>query len=238
MQMNLPTGSSARNIKLGNSLAIWHGGILMKRVLLVDDHSIVRQGLRNLIELESDMEVAGEASSGNEAIKLARSNGYDVVVLDISMPDKNGVDTLRDLKHVSPDLPVLILSGYAEAQYALNLIRSGCKGYLSKDADSEEIIRAIRTIANGKRYISPELAELMTNELIRPTDKLLHETLSDREFQVFFKLAGGLSATEIADELCISVKTVSTYRTRVLEKMNLKTNADLTYYAIKNQLIS
>ncbi len=210
----------------------------MKKILLVDDHNIVRQGLRNLIALESDLEVAGEAASGVEALKLVRNNVYDVVVLDISMPDKNGVDTLHDLKHTAPDLPVLILSGYAEEQYALNLIRSGCKGYLSKDADSDEIIKAIRTIANGKRYISAELAELMSNELSHPSEKLLHETLSDREFQVFFKLAGGLSPTEIANELNISIKTVSTYRTRILEKMSLKTNADLTYYAIKNELVS
>jgi two-component system, NarL family, invasion response regulator UvrY len=210
----------------------------MKKILLVDDHGIVRQGLKNLIELESDLEVTGEAASGVEALKLVRSNNYDVVVLDISMPDKNGVDTLHDLKHIAPDLPVLILSGYAEAQYALNLIRSGCKGYLSKDANSDEIIKAIRTIANGKRYISSELAELMSEQLSHPTEKQLHENLSDREFQVFFKLAGGLSPTEIAAELNISIKTVSTYRTRILEKMSLKTNADLTYYAIKNGLIT
>jgi DNA-binding NarL/FixJ family response regulator len=210
----------------------------MKKILLVDDHNIVRQGLKNLIELEADLEVAGEAASGVEALKLIRSNSYDVVVLDISMPDKNGVDTLHDLKHIAPDLPVLILSGYAEAQYALNLIRSGCKGYLSKDADSDEIIKAIRTIASGKRYISSELADLMTDQLSHPSEKQLHEALSDREFQVFFKLAGGLSPTEIAAELNISIKTVSTYRTRILEKMSLKTNADLTYYAIKNELIT
>lgn len=210
----------------------------MKKILLVDDHSIVRQGLKNLIELENDLEVSGEAASGVEALKLVRKNSYDIVVLDISMPDKNGVDTLHDLKHISPDLPVLILSGYAEAQYALNLIRSGCKGYLSKDADSDEIIKAIRTIANGKRYISAELAELMSEQLSHPSEKQLHETLSDREFQVFFKLAGGLSPTDIAAELNISIKTVSTYRTRILEKMSLKTNADLTYYAIKNELVS
>jgi len=211
---------------------------MKKRILLVDDHSIVRTGLRNLIELEKDLEVAGEATNGNEALTLVRSNTYDIIVMDVSMPDKNGVDTLHDLKHVAPDLPVLILSGYAEQQYALNLMRSGCKGYLSKDAESDEIIKAIRTISAGRRYISAELAELMANEMSHPSDKLLHETLSDREFQVFFKLAGGLSATEIGDELNISVKTVSTYRTRILEKMSLKTNADLTYYAIKNQLIS
>ena len=209
----------------------------MKNVLLVDDHDIVRQGLKNLIELELDIRVTGEAASGSEALKLVRANKYDIIVLDISMPDKNGVDTMHDLKHVAPDLPVLILSGYAEAQYALNLIRSGCKGYLSKGADSSEIIKAIKTIANGKRYISAELAELMTDQLSHPSDKQLHETLSHREFQVFFKLASGLSPTDIGAELNISTKTVSTYRMRILEKMSLKTNADLTYYAIKNGLI-
>ncbi len=210
----------------------------MKNILLVDDHSIVRQGLKNLIELEVGLQVTGEAASGIEALKLVRTNQYDIMVLDISMPDKNGVDTLHDLKHIAPNLPVLILSGFAEEQYALNLMRSGCKGYLAKDADSDEIIKAIKMIANGKRYISSELAELMSNELSHPSEKLLHEMLSEREFQVFFKLAGGLSPTEIAAELNISIKTVSTYRTRILEKMSLKTNADLTYYAIKNELVS
>ena len=209
----------------------------MKNVLLVDDHDIVRQGLKNLIELETDIRVTGEAASGAEALKMVRANNYDIIVLDISMPDKNGVDTMHDLKHVAPDLPVLILSGYAEAQYALNLIRSGCKGYLSKGADSSEIIKAIKTIANGKRYISAELAELMTDQLSHPSEKQLHESLSHREFQVFFKLSSGLSPTEIGNELNISTKTVSTYRMRILEKMSLKTNADLTYYAIKNGLI-
>ena len=219
------------------SLIIINIGHLVKNVLLVDDHSIVRQGLKNLIELEADLMVTGEAASGLEALNLVRVNKYDVMVLDISMPDKNGVDTVYDLKHIAPGLPVLILSGYAEAQYALNLIRSGCKGYLSKGADSAEIIKAIRVIANGKRYISAELAELMTDQLSHPSEKQLHESLSDREFQVFFKLAGGISPTDIGAELNISTKTVSTYRMRILEKMSLKTNADLTYYAIKNGLI-
>jgi two-component system invasion response regulator UvrY len=210
----------------------------MKKILLVDDHQIVIQGLRNLIALESDMEVTDEASSGDEALKLVRTNTYDVMVLDISMPDKNGVDTLHELKHIAPDLPVLVLSGYAEEQYALNLMRSGCKGYLSKDADSDEIIHAIRTVAKGKKYISSQLAELMSNSLNHPTEKQLHETLSEREFQVFFKLASGLSPTEIGEDLHISIKTVSTYRTRILEKMQLKNNADLTYYAIKYGLIT
>lgn len=209
----------------------------MKKILLVDDHKIVRQGLRNLIEMESDLLVADEAASGVEALQLIRKNTYDIVVLDISMPDKNGVDTLHDLKHIAPDLPVLVLSGYAEEQYALNLMRSGCKGYLSKDADSDEIIKAIRVIANGKKYISSELADLMTSELSHPSEKQLHETLSEREFQVFYKLASGVTPSEIANELNISIKTVSTYRSRILEKMSLKTNADLTYYAIKYALV-
>ena len=210
----------------------------MKNILLVDDHSIVRQGLKNLIELEADLKVTGEAASGLEALNLVRNKEYDIMVLDISMPGKNGVDTLHDLKHISPNLPVLILSGYAEEQYALNLVRSGCKGYLSKDADPDEIIKAIRNIANGKRYISSQLAELMSEQLSHPSEKQLHEMLSNREFQVFYKLASGSTPTEIGLELNISTKTVSTYRMRILEKMSLKTNADLTYYAIKNALLN
>ncbi len=210
----------------------------MKNILLVDDHSIVREGLRNLIALETDLQVTAEASSGAEAIRLVREQSFDAMVLDISMPDKNGVDTLHDLKHVAPELPVLVLSGYSEDQYALNLMRNGCKGYLSKNADADEIIRAIRTVASGKRYISAELAELMSNELSRPTEKQLHEMLSDREFQVFVKLASGQTPTAIAEELFISIKTVSTYRSRILEKMVMKSNADLTYYAIKYGLLN
>jgi len=209
-----------------------------RRILLVDDHGIGRSGMRSLIELEDDLEVTGEAGSGMEALQLIRKQDFDIVLLDISMPDKNGVDTLRDMQRIKPELSVLILSGYAEELYALNLIRSGCRGYLSKDADPAEIIKAIRTICNGRRYVSVELADLLANELIKPSDKRMHETLSEREFQVFYKLASGKSPTDIANELFLSVKTVSTYRARVLEKMNLKTNADLTYYAIKNELIN
>lgn len=210
----------------------------MKKILLVDDHRIVRDGLRNLIELESDLQVTGEASSGDEALQMVRENDFDAVVLDISMPDKNGVVTLNELIHISPKLPVLVLSGYSEDQYALNLMRNGCKGYLTKNADSDEIIKAIRTVAAGKRYISPELAELMTQELSHPSEKQLHEMLSAREFQVFVQLAVGQTPTSIGEELSISIKTVSTYRTRIMEKMAMKSNADLTYYAIRNGLIN
>ena len=210
---------------------------MKKQILLVDDHAILRQAIRHMIDSESDLQVAGEANSGQTALKLIRNQNFDAIVLDISMPDKNGVDTVRDLKSIAPDLPVLILSGYAPDQYALNLMRLGCKGYIAKDADPEEIIRAIRTVSNGRSYISAEVAELMAIQLVKPSEKPLHEDLSDRELQVFLKLAQGISPTDIANELFLSVKTVSTYRTRILEKMSLKSNADLTYYAIKNHLI-
>ena len=199
---------------------------MKKQILLVDDHTILRQAMRGLIEAESDLCVGAEAGSGQEALKWVRQKQFDAVVLDISMPDKNGIDTVRDLKHIAPDLAVLILSGYAADQYALGLIRLGCKGY-----------RAIRQVSQGKHYFTPEVAELMSQQLIKPNEKPLHEELSEREFQVFIKLASGRSATEIADELFISVKTVSTYRSRILEKMGFKTNADMTYYAIKNGLV-
>lgn len=209
----------------------------MKNILIVDDHSIVRQGLKNLISLEKDLQVTGEAANGLEALIMVRANHYDAILLDISMPNKNGVDTLRDLKHVAADLPVLILSGFGEQQYALNLMRNGCKGYVNKGSDPDEIIKAIRLVANGKKYISAELAELMSETLIKPTEKCAHETLSEREFQVFFKIASGLSPSKIGEILNISIKTVSTYRSRILEKMHLQSNAELTYYAIKNALI-
>lgn len=211
---------------------------MKKAVLLVDDHGIVRSGLRALLEMEPDLCVAGEAADGIEAIAQVRRQAFDITVLDLSMPGKDGIDILRDLQRIRPDMPVLILSGYAETQYALSLIRAGCRGYLSKDADPNEIVKAIRTICAGHRYVSAALASLLADQLAQPVDRALHELLSAREFQVFHKLASGRSATEIADELCLSVKTVSTYRSRVLEKMKLKTNADLTYYAIKHALIN
>ncbi len=210
----------------------------MKNILLVDDHSIVHQGLKNLIEREEGLQVTGEAISGFDAMNLVRENQYDAVVLDVSMSDKSSIDTLHGLKHFAPGLPVLILSRYAEEQYALNLMRNGCNGYLSKEADANEIIKAIKTISNGKQYVSSELANIVISELSHPCEKLLHELLSKREFQVFIKLASGASPTGIAAELKISIKTVSTYRTRLLEKMNFKTNAELIYYAIKNNLVT
>jgi DNA-binding NarL/FixJ family response regulator len=207
------------------------------RILIADDHEIVRAGFAQFIADQGDMKVTGEASTGDEVIALIRRDQFDVVLLDISMPHKNGIDCLRIIRQINPTLPVLMLSGYPEEHYAVNLLRSGASGYISKNAPPEELMRAIRVVARGKRYLSETAADLVSAELAHPTDKKLHETLSEREFQIFRKLAAGQSPTEIAEELHLSVKTVSTYRARVLEKMHLKTNADLTYYAIKNSLL-
>lgn len=207
------------------------------RILLVDDHQIVRAGLKQFIVEHADLVVAGEAASGDEAIRHIREHDFDVVILDISMPDKNGIDTLRIIKQIKPELQVLVLSGYPETHYAVNMLRAGAGGYVCKDASPDEVIKAIRVVARGRRYLSEAATDLVSEQLVKPTEKMMHETLSEREFQIFRKLAGGQSPTSIADELHLSVKTVSTYRTRVLEKMALKTNADLTYYAIKNALL-
>ncbi|VVE44624.1 response regulator [Pandoraea terrigena] len=208
------------------------------KILIADDHAIVRTGFKQFIADESDMEVLGEAASGDEVIRAVRETAFDVVLLDIAMPDKNGIDTLRVIKQLRPAQRVLFLSTYPEAQYAVNLLRAGANGYLMKDAAPDEIIRAIRTVARGHRYVSEGTADLLAQKLDQPGDEPIHEQLSEREFQVFCKLAQGRTPTEIAEELHLSVKTVSTYRARVLEKMHLKTNADLTLYALKNGLIS
>ncbi len=209
----------------------------MIRILIADDHAIVRAGLRQFIADQVDMEVAAEAASGAEAIAACRAGDFDVVLLDISMPDKNGIDTLKTLRHVKPDLPVLMLSAYAEDQYAVNLLRAGAAGYLNKEAASTQLVGAIRTVVQGRKYVSPSLAQILADGVSGDADRPLHAELSQREFQIFCKLSAGAAVSKIADELNLSVKTVSTYRTRILEKMAMKSNADLTYYAIKNGLI-
>lgn len=212
-------------------------GNFMIRVLIADDHQIVRAGLRQFISDEPDIRVEGEAASGDEVMARLRETEFDVVVLDISMPDRNGIDVLKLIRQRHPDLPVLILSTYPEDQYAINLIRAGASGYLTKESAPDDLVKAIRTVAQGRRYVSPTVAELLIGGLEKPTDQPLHQTLSKREFQIFCKLSRGQSVSVIADELFLSVKTVSTYRSRILEKMGMKTNADLTYYAIKNGLV-
>ena len=209
----------------------------MIRILIADDHAIVRAGLRQFIVDQPDMEVAAEAATGSEAVQLVRGAEFDVVLLDISMPDRNGIDTLKTLKQLRPTLPVLMLSGYAEDQYAVNLLRAGAAGYLNKEAASTQLVGAIRTVIRGRKFVSPALAQILADGVTGDADRPLHAELSQREFQIFCKLAAGAAVSKIADELFLSVKTVSTYRTRVLEKMGMKSNADLTYYAIKNGLI-
>ena len=208
----------------------------MIRVGIVDDHGIVRNGLRQFLSEEVDLRITGEARNGREALELARGGEVDVLLLDISMPDQSGVDALASIKARFPQLPVLILSGFPEAQYATALLRQGASGYLNKDCDPNDIATAIRTVALGRRYITPAVAEMLADGL-SGDERAPHEMLSDRELQVFLRLAQGQTVGQMAESMFLSVKTVSTYRTRVLEKLKLQTNSDLTYYALKNGLI-
>ncbi|ARU05537.1 DNA-binding response regulator [Comamonas serinivorans] len=209
----------------------------MIKVGIVDDHAIVRSGLRQFFADHIDLRVVGEAASGREAIDLVRKEEIDVLIMDLSMPGQSGIDALAMLRAKAPDMGILVLSGYPEAHYAVQLIRQGASGYLNKDCEPLEIVDAVRTIALGKRYITPTVAELLAQQLGKKGSSAPHEELSEREFQVFLKLAKGETASQIADELSLSVKTVSTYRTRLMEKMGLSSNSDLTYYALKQQLI-
>ncbi|WP_422011712.1 response regulator [Roseateles sp.] len=210
----------------------------MIRIGIVDDHAIVRSGLRQFLSDNVDLRVTGEAANGRDALELARGGDVDVLLMDISMPDQSGVDALGAIRARFPDLPVLILSGFPEAHYATALLRQGASGYLNKECDPEDIANAIRTVSRGRRYISPAVAELLADGMAGgDTDKPLHESLSERELQVFLRLAKGETVGDMAKAMFLSVKTVSTYRTRVLEKLKLQTNSDLTYYALKNGLI-
>jgi len=209
----------------------------MIRIGIVDDHVIVRTGLRQYLSEHVDLRVTGEAANGKEALDLVRGGEVDVLIMDLSMPDQSGVDALAAIKAREPDLPVLILSGFPETHYATTLLRQGASGYLNKECDPEEIVTAIHTVHRGRKYITPTVAELLAETLGGDTTKLAHEELSDREFQVFLRLAKGETVGNIADSMNLSVKTVSTYRTRVMEKMKLASNSDLTYYALKNGLI-
>jgi len=209
----------------------------MIRIGIVDDHAIVRSGLRNFFGDHVDLRVVGEAANGREAIDLVRTTEMDVLLMDLAMPGQSGLDALAMIRAKAPDVGILILSGYPEEHYAMNLIRQGASGYLNKECDPAEIVEAVRTIALGKRYITRTVADLLAQQLGRKDDVALHEQLSEREFQVFLKLARGETAGDVAKSLSLSVKTVSTYRTRLMEKMGLTSNSDLTYYALKNRLI-
>lgn len=208
----------------------------MIEILIVDDHSVVRAGLRQIIASCPDMSVVEELADSQDVLSKIRKRKYSVVILDISLPGKNGLEVLKEIKNEFPKLPVIILSMYPEDQYAIRALRSGAAGYVSKDTAPEELITALRTVAAGRKYVSRVLAEKLAFNLDVDAKKELHETLSDREYQVLCMIASGKTISEIAENLSLSVKTVSTYRCRILDKMQLKNNAELTNYAVKNHL--
>ena len=207
------------------------------RIVLVDDHEIVRTGLKQLIALEEDLEVAGEAATSADALALLRQVACDLVLLDISLPDRSGVDTLKLVRGAYPGLPVLVVSTYPEEQYAINLLRAGANGYIRKDAAGADIVHAIRTVLRKGRYMSEAVSEMLVDRLDSGSERPLHHDLSEREFQVLCAIASGKTVSAIAEQLFISVKTVSTYRSRILEKLRMRNNAELTHYAVKNGLV-
>lgn len=209
----------------------------MIRVFIVDDHAIVRQGLRRILDEAEDIMVVGEASNGVEALRKLHKQKWDVALLDISMPEKSGGDTLKQIMDENKDAKVLILSMYAEDQYAVRLMKAGASGYLTKDVAPEQLVDAIRKVVDGRKYISPALAELLLLECNPDSGKPLHATLSDREFQVLKLLGSGNKVAEVAESLSLSVKTVSTYRAHILTKMKLRNNAEITFYVIQNGLL-
>jgi two-component system invasion response regulator UvrY len=207
------------------------------RVAVADDHELVRIGLKQIIEAQSDFSWVGDAATGREALEMLRNKPCDVLLLDLSLPDMSGLDVLRRIKSHHDTVATLVLSAYPEKQYGLNVLRAGASGFVSKTAPPDELCRAIRAAVRGGRYVSPELAEVLVNGMQGISGEPPHAALSEREFQIFCKLAEGQSVTDIGAALFLSVKTVSTYRTRILEKMGMKSNADMTYYAIKNDLV-
>jgi two-component system, NarL family, invasion response regulator UvrY len=209
----------------------------MIKVCVVDDHAVVREGLKRIIAENPGMAVTAEASDGHEALKVIQSQPFDVVLLDITMPNKSGLDVLKELRANTPRLPVLVLSMHAEDQYAVRVLRAGAAGYLTKESAPAKLVQAIRKVVRGGKYVSQTLAEKLVYDLDSDTSKAPHEALSDREYQVLCMIASGKTVTVIAEELALSVKTISTYRVRILEKLNMKNNAELTRYAIKESLV-
>jgi DNA-binding NarL/FixJ family response regulator len=208
----------------------------MVKLLIADDHAVVREGLKRILSETPDLVVAGEAGSGQEALDRVRAEAWDVVLLDISLPGLSGLDVLKQLQRERPGLPVLVLSIYPEDQYAVRVLKAGASGYLTKDSAPDQLIEAIRKISLGRKFISPYLAEKLAVDLTAGADRPLHELLSDREYQVLRLVASGKTVKEVATELSLSVKTVSTYRARVLKKIGVRSNAELIHYALQRGL--
>jgi DNA-binding NarL/FixJ family response regulator len=210
----------------------------MKKILILDDHEVVREGVKKILAEQPGAITFGEASTAPEALKLAREQDWDVVMLDLSLGDRNGLEVLKELKQIRPRLPVLILSMHSEEQYARRAFKAGAAGYITKGSPRAELVIAINKVIEGGRYVSSSLAERLVVDLGKDTDRPLHEALSDREFEVMCLIASGKTVGEIAVLLSLSDKTISTYRARILEKMRMKTNAELTHYAIQNKLVN
>ncbi len=209
----------------------------MIKLLVADDHAIVRKGIAQIIAETTDIVVAGEARNGQEVMEKVKKNDYELVLLDIAMPGRDGLEILKELKHQRPNLAVLILSMYPEEQYAVRAFRSGASGYLTKESAPDELIAAIRRVSSGRKYVSASLAEKLAAKLEQHQAQPPHEQLSDREYQIMCMIASGKTQTKIADALSLSVKTISTYRTRLLRKMHMNSNAEITRYAIENKLV-
>lgn len=207
------------------------------KVLIADDHAIVREGLKQILADTSNIVVEGEAENGLSAVQLVRGCDSNVLLLDISMPDRSGIEVLKQIRKEKPALAVLMLSMHREDQYAVRALKAGASGYLNKQSAPAELVNAIRQVASGRKYISPELAQQLANQVSDDRDEVLHESLSDREFQTLTMIASGMAVSDIAAELALSVKTVSMYRSRLLAKMRLRHNAELTHYAIKHKLV-
>jgi DNA-binding NarL/FixJ family response regulator len=207
------------------------------RVLVADDHAIVRRGLHQILEETTDIMVTGEAASAAELWSMVGERRWDAVVLDVNLPGRSGIELLADIKRVHPELPVLILTVYSEDQYAVRALKAGASGFLTKESAPERLVDALRRIATGGRFITPEVADRLASSVARGREGPAHDGLSDREFQILKMIASGKTVSQIGRELSLSVKTISTHRARILKKMSLTTNAELTHYAIRNRLV-
>lgn len=208
----------------------------MINILIADDHAIVREGLKQIVAEEKELSVKAEASNADELLQKLKEREFDIIILDISMPGKSGLDVLKEISANYPDTPVLILSMYGEEQYGIRAIKAGASGYLKKESAPEELVHAIKRIVSGKKYISPQLADSLAENLFYKQEKHKHGSLSDREYEVMCKIASGKSIHRISEEMFISVHTIYTYRNRILEKLQLKNNVDITQYVIRNKL--